>query len=80
MDAILGRKRIRIDGIDTNEQFVEGAALVDEIIATADTNQHVVLASPTATGKTSLLAVVQNVLSSMPNEGSVIVFAPQENE
>jgi hypothetical protein len=78
MNVILGRKSIRTDGIDTNEKFVERTALLNLIIATADANQHVVLASPPATGKTSLLALVENALSRMPNEGPVLVFAPRK--
>jgi MoxR-like ATPase len=74
------RKRlIPIDGIDPNgkkDSFVERLELVNEIIATADLNQHVVLSSPPATGKTSLLDLVTTFLSSLPNQGPVLVLAP----
>jgi hypothetical protein len=60
------------------EPHIPRAALVELIIDTADVNQHVVISSPPATGKTSLLVLLTHELETRLNGGRVLFFYPQK--
>jgi energy-coupling factor transporter ATP-binding protein EcfA2 len=61
----MARLTLQQDGISIqNGVYVDRPLLLDEIIRTADENQHVVLSSPPATGKSSILELLTARLES----------------
>jgi hypothetical protein len=74
----MARLTLQQDGISIqNGVYVDRPLLLDEIIRTADENQHVVLSSPPATGKSSILELLTARLES-ENE-RVFQFVPEGN-
>jgi hypothetical protein len=73
------KKQFQFDNINLASGFViKRSNLVRRIIDTAETGQHVVLSSPPATGKSSLITLVEEELESRSNEGPVYVFTPSK--
>ena len=61
---------LKTDGISLRAPHLSRADIVNEIISTARSKQHVVIGAPPATGKTALLQLVRE---SLLKEGAKVV-------